>query len=123
MLCIAYNSCIIVSVERDRNWVRKIERCLRGGYTLIRERYSEIYKAEAQGKVNELIESFSRRFSNEEKLQRVILIYEKCLEIGPEIVGNPSPRETETDKMAEFSLKENTVRLYLQKTGKWGFHM
>lgn len=73
--------------------------------------------------MNELIESFSRRFSNEEKLQRVILIYEKCLEIGPEIVGNPSPRETETDKMAEFSLKENTVRLYLQKTGKWGFHM
>ena len=90
---------------------------------LIHERYSEIYKAEAHGKVDQLVERVSSRFSNEKKLSSVIELYEIILKVEPEIVTNPAPRETETEKMAEFNLNKDTFRLYLQKTGKWGFHM
>lgn len=90
---------------------------------LIKERYTEIYKAEAVGKVDVLIKRFTQRFASEDKLQKVIKTLEKIQKVKPEIVVNPAPRETETKKMATFSLKDNAFKLYLQKTGKWGFHM
>jgi hypothetical protein len=90
---------------------------------LIHERYSEIDKAEDAGKVSELIEKFAQRFADKRKLQRVIGLYSRLLEVDPLIVDNPDPRVTETDKMALFGLEEDTFTLYLQKTGKWGFHM
>ena len=90
---------------------------------LIRERYSEIYKAEALEKVEELIKKFSHRMSNEDKLQKVIRTLGEIQKVNPEIIVNSAPRETETEKMATFRFKENTYTLYLQKTGKWGFHM
>ncbi len=90
---------------------------------LIRERYTEIYKAEEAGKVNELIQIFSKRFSNEEKLSQVIAVFESLVDVKSEIVVNPKPRITETDKMAKFPTKNGEFKLYLQKNGKWGFHM
>lgn len=91
--------------------------------TLIRERYTEIYKAEAAGKVDELIKKYTQRLSSETKLQQVISQYLKLLEVEAKITTNPIPRETESDSMALFSLEADTYKLYLQKTGKWGFHM
>ena len=90
---------------------------------LIKERYTEIYKAEEIGKVNELIQKFSKRFSNEKKLNQVIAVFESLVDVKPDIVVNHKPRITETDKMAKFPIKNGVFKLYLQKNGKWGFHM
>ena len=90
---------------------------------LIRERYTEIYKAETVGKVDELVEKFSLRLADEGKLNRVIELYTQCLDVAPVVTTNPNPRETETPSMATYTLGEDTFNLYLQKTGKWGFHM
>ncbi|NOR65017.1 MAG: hypothetical protein GQ468_03265 [Candidatus Scalindua sp.] len=90
---------------------------------LIKERYTEIYKAEEIGKVNELIQKFSKRFSNEKKLNQVIAVFESLVDVKPDIVVNHKPRITETDKMAKFPIKNGEFKLYLQKNGKWGFHM
>ncbi len=90
---------------------------------LIKERYTEIYKAEEAGKVNELIQKFSKRFANEKKLNQIITVFESLVGVKPDIVINPMPRITETDKMAKFKMKNGEFKLYLQKNGKWGFHM
>lgn len=90
---------------------------------LIKERYTEIYKAEEVGKVNELIQKFSKRFSNEKKLNQVVAVFETLVDVKSEIAVNPMPRITETDKMAKFPIKNGEFKLYLQKNGKWGFHM
>ncbi|MCP4269277.1 MAG: hypothetical protein GY777_27530 [Candidatus Brocadiaceae bacterium] len=90
---------------------------------LIKERYTEIYKAEEAGKVNELIQKFSNRFANEKKLNQVIAVFETLVDVKPNIVDNPMPRITETDKMAKFQMENGEFKLYLQKSGKWGFHM
>ena len=90
---------------------------------LIRERYTEIYKAEKAGKVADLIEDFSKRYANEEKLKNITVFFESLLDIKPNIAINSAPRVTETEKMAIFPLKDSEFKLYLQKSGKWGFHM
>lgn len=91
--------------------------------TLIRERYSEIYKAQAVGKVDELINRVTKRFSNQKRLARSIQVFKRALDVEPEIMINPAPRETETDKMASFNVQDGPVVIYLQKSGKWGIHM
>ncbi len=90
---------------------------------LIKERYTEIYKAEEAGKVDELIEKFTKRFSNEKMLNQVITVFESLVDVKPEIVVNSMPRITESDKIAKFPIKNGEFKLYLQKSGKWGFHM
>ena len=90
---------------------------------LIRERYSEIYKAQEAGKVDVLIEKFSQRFSDEKQLNDVVATLESLTGVQPEVVTNPNPRVTETEKMAKFPMEQGEFTLYLQKTGKWGFHM
>ncbi len=90
---------------------------------LIKERYTEIYKAEEAGKVDELIEKFTKRFSNEKLLNQVIAVFESLVDAKPEIVVNSMPRITESDKIAKFPIKNGEFKLYLQKNGKWGFHM
>lgn len=91
--------------------------------TLIRERYTERHKAEAAGKMRELTDKFAGRLADEATLQKVISAYSECLEVTPVIIDNPYPQVTETNKVALFELKDGAFRLYLQKTGKWGFHM
>ena len=91
---------------------------------LIRERYAEIYKAEAEGKVDVLIKRYSQKLSNDEKkLQQIIQILKRFSKVTPVLTVNPNPAVTETDKMAEFRDKKDTYKLYLLKTGKWGFHL
>lgn len=103
---------VILTLYKEKNFEK-----------LIKERYTEIYKAEEVGKVNELIQIFSKRFSNEKKLNQVIAVFESLVDVKPEIVVNPKPRITETNKMAKFLIKNGEFKLYLQKNGKWGFHM
>ena len=91
--------------------------------TLIRERYTERHKAEAAGKMPELMDKYARRLAAEETLQQVISRYSECLEVDPVIADNPNPQVTETARIALFHLEAGTLKLYLQKTGKWGFHM
>ena len=91
--------------------------------TLLRERYTERHKAEAAGKTRELADKFARRLADEATYQKVISAYSECLEVEPVITDNPYPQVTETDKVALFSLEGGPFKLYLQKTGKWGFHM
>jgi len=103
---------VILTLYKEKNFEK-----------LIKERYTEIYKAEEIGKVNELIQKFSKRFSNEKKLNQVIAVFESLVDVKPDIVVNHKPRITETDKMAKFPIKNGEFKLYLQKNGKWGFHM
>jgi hypothetical protein len=103
---------VILTLYKEKNFEK-----------LIKERYTEIYKAEEVGKVNELVQKFSKRFSNEKKLNQVITVFESLVDVTPEIVVNPMPRITETDKMAKFQMENGEFKLYLQKSGKWGFHM
>jgi hypothetical protein len=103
---------VILTLYKEKNFEK-----------LIKERYTEIYKAEEVGKVDELVQKFSTRFSNEKKLNQVIEIFESLVDIKPEIVVNSMPRITETDKMAKFPIKNGEFKLYLQTNGKWGFHM
>ncbi|MCP4978796.1 MAG: hypothetical protein GY931_21835, partial [Maribacter sp.] len=64
-----------------------------------------------------------KRFANEKKLNQIIAVFETLVDVKPDIVDNPMPRITETDKMAKFKMKNGEFKLYLQKNGKWGFHM
>ncbi len=91
--------------------------------TLIKERYTEIYKAEEAGQIDKLVQQFSKRFSNEKKLNQIIAVFESLKNVKPDVSVNPMPRKTETDKMANFPLGKGKFTLYLQKNGKWGFHM
>ncbi len=102
----------ILTLYKERNFEK-----------LIKERYTEIYKAEEAGKVDVLIEKFTKRFSNEKMLNQVIAVFESLVDVKPEIVVNPMPRITESDKIAKFPTKNGEFKLYLQKNGEWGFHM
>ena len=61
---------------------------------LIKERYTEIYKAEEVGKVDAIIQKLSKRFSNEKKLNQVIAVFESLVDVKPDIVVNSKPRIT-----------------------------
>ena len=91
--------------------------------TLIRERYAEIHKAKSEDDISKLVTRFSERFSNEKKLKQVIQIYEMALQSKPVIKTNENPQITETDKIANFAIGEKSIKLYLLKSGKWGFHL
>lgn len=91
--------------------------------TLIRKRYAEIHKAKSDGDINKLIARHTKRFSNKKLLGKAIQFYESALRSTPRIITNKNPQITETDKMAEFPLDKNVYKLYLLKTGVWGFHM
>lgn len=90
---------------------------------IVKERYTEIYKAEKAGKVDDLVKKFSKRYSNESKLKSMVQFFESLQRIEPTIAKNPAPRVTETDKMAVFQTSKGEYKLYLQKSGKWGFHL
>ena len=91
--------------------------------TLIQERYAELYKAESQDEVKQLIDRFAKTFEDEDLLQEVIALYTQALSVPPEIQTNPAPQLTETATMAIYNIGETTLKLYLLKTGKWGFHL
>ena len=91
--------------------------------TLLRERYAEIHKAKTDDEIEKLVKMFSAKFSNEKRLNKTISIYEKILLITPIIATNENPQITESDKIAQFPMEDSSYKLYLLKTGKWGFHL
>ena len=102
----------IIQLYKDRNFDQ-----------LVRDRYTEIHKAESDKDITKLIDKLSRRFASDEALSEVVGIYEKALTTEPRIVSNPYPQPTEQDAMAEFPITPGPLRLYLMKSGKWGFHL
>ena len=90
---------------------------------LIKERYTEIYKAKNDKEVESLIMLFSKKMENVKRYKQTIALLESIDLTNIEISKNPSPQLTETKKMAVFRLKNGTYKLYLQKNGKWGFHL
>lgn len=93
--------------------------------TLIKQRYPELDKVTSEAKVAVLIERYTQRAAGTPaRLQQTIAQYSRYLEAPVAMAKNPMPRSTETDSVAIFSLnKKETMRLYKQKTGKWGFHL
>lgn len=91
--------------------------------TLVKDRYAELHKAKSDTEVQKVIQMFSKKFSGDKILNRILAIYEITLAITPEIVENPNPQITETNKMAIFKMEKGEMKLYLLKTGKWGFHI
>ena len=93
---------------------------------LIKERYSEIHKADTPEKLKKFIDMFSKRFSNEKNLRIKVSFLKEGLKAEPEIFKNIAPNESETEDVASFPVKihgkEIEYNLYKMKSGKWGFH-
>lgn len=91
--------------------------------TLFRERYTELHKAKSEDEVKKIISRYAGKFAGDRLINKVVQIYSEALKSTPKIVKNPYPQVTETDKMAEFPITKNVLRVYLMKNGKWGFHL
>ena len=94
--------------------------------TLIRERYTEIHKADNEEKVEKLIDVFRKRFSDDVNNKLAVEAYEKALGLEPEIKDSDIRQKGENGKMAVFSpggFDRGTMRLYQMENGKWGFHL
>lgn len=93
---------------------------------LIKERYSEIHKADTAEKLKAFIEKFTKRFSSEKNLRIKISFLKEGLKVEPKIFKNIAPNENEDEEMAHFPIKihdrEVEYILYKMKSGKWGFH-
>ena len=93
---------------------------------LIKERYSEIHKADTPEKLKKFIEMFSKRYSNAKNLRIKLSFLKEGLKVEPEVFKNIDPNESEAEEMAHFPIKihdrEVEYILYKMKSGKWGFH-
>ena len=83
--------------------------------SLIRTRYAEIWKAENEEQIQMLIDRFTTRFQDENKLNEAISTYKSAMELTPEI--------SENDSMAIFNLGDSFIKLTRMTNGKWGFHL
>ena len=83
--------------------------------SLIRTRYAEIYKAENEEQIQMLIDRFTTRFRDENKLNEAITTYKSVLNLTPEI--------SENDTVAIFRLDNSFIKLSQMQNGKWGFHL
>lgn len=83
--------------------------------SLIRTRYAEIWKAENEEQIKQLIDRFTTRFQDENKLSEAISTYKSVLQLTPEI--------SENDSMAIFNLDDKFIKLTRMTNGKWGFHL
>jgi len=83
--------------------------------SLIRTRYAEISKAENEQQIQILIDRFTTRFQDENKLNRAISTYKSVLQLTPEL--------SENDTVAIFRLDNGFIKLSQMPNGKWGFHL
>ena len=94
--------------------------------SLVKERYTEIHKAESIEDVQKIIDYLNKDISKEEKLKKYIEFFEALQKVEPEIYTKDSKyvQETETGEVAKFKLESGrTYRLYEMKDGRWGFHL
>ena len=83
--------------------------------SLLRTRYAEIYKAENQEQIQILIDRFTTRFQDENKLNEAISTYKSVLQLTPEL--------SENDTVAIFRLDNGFIKLSQMPNGNWGFHL
>jgi len=83
--------------------------------SLIRTRYAEIYKAENEEQIQILIDRFTTRFQDENKLNEAISTYKSVLQLTPEL--------SENDTVAIFRLDNGFIKLSQMPNGNWGFHL
>jgi outer membrane PBP1 activator LpoA protein len=83
--------------------------------SLIRTRYAEISKAENEQQIQILIDRFTTRFQDENKLNQAISTYKSVLQLTPEL--------SENDTVAIFRLDNGFIKLSQMTNGKWGFHL
>ena len=83
--------------------------------SLIRTRYAEIYKAENEEQIQKLIDRFTTRFQDEDKLNEAITTYKSVLQLTPEL--------SENDTVAIFRLDNGFIKLSQMPNGNWGFHL
>jgi len=83
--------------------------------SLIRTRYAEISKAENEQQIQILIDRFTTRFKDENKLNQAISTYKSVLQLTPEL--------SENDTVAIFKLNNGFIKLSRMPNGKWGFHL
>jgi len=83
--------------------------------SLIRTRYAEISKAENEQQIQILIDRFTTRFKDENKLNQAISTYKSILQLTPELLEN--------DTVAIFRLDNSFIKLSQMPNGKWGFHL
>ena len=83
--------------------------------SLIRTRYAEISKAENEQQIQILIDRFTTRFQDENKLNQAISTYKSVLQLTPEL--------SENDMVAIFRLNNDFIKLSQMPNGKCGFHL
>ena len=89
---------------------------------LVNERYAEIHKAKSEKEVNKIIEMYTKRFKNVKYLNQAIGAYTKALLIKPIMTTNENSQISETGQVATFKGDKFRIKLYMLKSGKWGFH-
>jgi len=115
LLCIA--GCTSVESETPVQAIESIIKLYeaRDFDSLIRTRYAEIWKAENEEQIQMLIDRFTTRFQDENKLNEAISTYKSVLQLTPEL--------SENDTVAIFSLNDSFIKLSQMPNGKWGFHL
>ena len=83
--------------------------------SLIRTRYAEISKAENEEQIQMLIDRFTNRFEDENKLNEAISTYKSVLQLTPEL--------SENNTVAIFRLDNGFIKLSQMPNGNWGFHL
>lgn len=92
--------------------------------TLISKRYSELPDAPSPAMMQKMESILSNRFAKKTFVDQMVNILETAQKSTPNLVVNPRPKPSETDQMVEFEIKPGqNLKLYLMKTGLWGFHM
>ncbi len=91
--------------------------------TLILERYTELYKAENPDQITQLIASYQTNLATDSALNEVVELLESIDPDSVVLSTDPNPQSSETGQVASFTLGDQQYVLYLQNTGKWGFHI
>lgn len=92
--------------------------------TLITKRYSELPDLASAKNIQKTRSILDKRLAKKAFADQMLTILELAQKSTPKVVLNPRPKLSETDQMAEFEIAEGQVlKLYLMKTGLWGFHM
>jgi hypothetical protein len=92
--------------------------------TLIMTRYSELPGQASEKMIAKMQNILDKRLTKKTFADQMLVILEKAQKSAPVLVVNPRPKPSETHQMATFEVAEGQqVKLYLMKTGLWGFHL
>ncbi len=81
---------------------------------LIRTRYAELFKAEDESQIQELVNRFADLFQDADNLNEAISTYQSALGVTPAITD---------DSVAVYDLNGRSFRMSRMQDGRWGFHL